>query len=239
MPFQPSFAGHLLPRKGSVEEDVAQVHRLPDEMQLADLAAREVEHVPDEPAQMLGAGGHVLEVPGRVGREHAALAGLAEHDVAEADDEAQRSAQLVADHREKAALELVGLFGQAATLEGLSVELDRPDGRAKVVHDRGTRFEIRRRHGGEPGGRIADSNRQDNQLYGLVARPEISWWESVRVERFAALGQAGADHDPASSDRIVIVSDVRGTEEVVDADSWQVRVEDPSNLGQVARRQKL
>ncbi len=103
----------MLSHQGHGFQRLAQVQRLLSQLELPHLAAGQVQHVPDQAAQLLGADMHTRQILPVWFRQRLPVSvPLPQHHFAQAHQQHQRREQFVAHHREKAALEEIGFLGQ-------------------------------------------------------------------------------------------------------------------------------
>ena len=107
LPGEALLEGHLLARRPlTPARTSARSSGCADEPELPGLAAGQVQHVADEAAQVLGAGRAIRSRSARAARESPPDSRASRRTMSlRPDDDAQRRPQLVADHRQEAALE--------------------------------------------------------------------------------------------------------------------------------------
>ncbi len=77
----------------------AQIHLLVGQAQLTGFAAGHIDHITDQPAQVLGAGVDAFDIlPVIAGQGDLIRPGFTHQDFAQAHDQVERCAQFVADH---------------------------------------------------------------------------------------------------------------------------------------------
>ena len=113
-PTQPFIARHLLADERDCPDHLRQIEPLHRQEQLAPLAARQIEHVADQAIELLRGDVDARQILAvRLRQRRAVIAcPLAEHHLAQADEQHERRAQLVTHHRKESALEAVGFLGQ-------------------------------------------------------------------------------------------------------------------------------
>ncbi len=119
MPTQALFGGQASSGGGHHLQRFAEIEQFIRQAQLAHLAAGEIEHITNQPAQMLGAGINLFNVFA-VEAALVLLRFLQQH-FAQAHDQVQGCAQFMADHRKEAAFQAVGFFGQLASFGGFHI----------------------------------------------------------------------------------------------------------------------
>ena len=91
---------------------------------MAGIAARKIEHIADQPAEVLSVRIDLFHVPPvYVGQRDIAFITPPQEDPTQAYDQVERGAQLVADSGQEPTLELVRFFGQATALSRFPVQL--------------------------------------------------------------------------------------------------------------------
>ena len=98
--------------------------RLDQEIQRVHFRTGQIQQVADQPPQVVAAGVDVLEVAAHSGRQvHSVGVGRRQSCLAVAEDHVERRPELVADIRQQARLEAVGIFGLPAFSERAGVPL--------------------------------------------------------------------------------------------------------------------
>ena len=109
------------------------IHQLQREIQFVDLGARQVEQVVDDAQLVLGIALDVAQVGEQTGGESLIRAGGLQGVAGVAQDDVERGAHLVADVRQQAGLDAVGLLGGQARLLDLLEEEGALQGAAQVA----------------------------------------------------------------------------------------------------------
>ena len=148
----------------------------------------------------------------------------------------------MADRREKAALHLVGLFGQTPPFGRLAVELRRVERRGHLLHDRAVEHQVRAVKGHVAVLAARADQRQQRQAERFVGREEGRWREVLGRKtpaRRRGRGERAQRTLRGHGQRIVAGRVEFGEPRVVDRHGGQVLGQHPENLLLIACGQEI